>query len=186
MICCIAMLFLHFGATAPVLPQGAARPSVQAASLPNASSAKPDCSLLASKVACDDPEANSQPPAPIPASQPQPEEPPLIQADIIPPRLPWQILSAGQHGAAAFDAYSTRHAITRGAVEEDPLMRPFVHSPEVYVAIQLGPAVLDIVARHMQGSRNNLWRHSWWLPQSASTSLFLFSGIHNLQLAKKP
>jgi hypothetical protein len=59
MICCIAMLFLHFGTTAPVLPQGVAGATIQAASLPGAPSAKPDCSLLASQVACDDREANS-------------------------------------------------------------------------------------------------------------------------------
>ena len=45
--------------------------------------------------------------------------------------------------------------------------------------------MLDIVARHMQRSRNNLWRHTWWVPQSASTGVFLFSGIHNFQFAKK-
>jgi hypothetical protein len=64
-------------------------------------------------------------------------------------------------------------------------MRPFAHSPAVYAAIQLGPAMLDIVARHMQRSRNSLWRHTWWVPQSASTGVFLFSGIHNFQFAKK-
>ncbi len=184
MICCIAMLFLHFSATAPVLPQGVAGPAVQAASLPDAPSAKSASSLLPYTVASDDPEANSQPPAPIPTSQPQPSETSMIQADIA-PRLPWLILSAGQHGAAAFDAYSTRRAIRRGAIEADPAMRPFAHSPAVYAAIQLGPAMLDIVARHMQRSRNNLWRRTWWVPQSASMSLFLFSGIHNLQFAKK-
>src|SRR5690348_12009757 len=34
MICCITMLFLHFGAAAPVLPQSGAGSAVQAASLP--------------------------------------------------------------------------------------------------------------------------------------------------------
>jgi hypothetical protein len=109
----------------------------------------------------------------------------LIQEDITPPRLSWLILSTGQHGAAAFDAYSTRRAITRGARETDPLMRPFAHSPTIYLAIQAGPVMLDIAARQMQRSRNNLWRHTWWVPQSASTAIFLFSGIHNLQFAKK-
>jgi hypothetical protein len=109
----------------------------------------------------------------------------LIQEDITPPRLPWLILSAGQHGAAVFDAYSTRRAITRGASEIDPVMRPFAHSPAIYLAIQVVPVMLDIAARRMQRSRNNLWRHTWWVPQSASTAVFLFSGIHNLQLAKK-
>jgi hypothetical protein len=185
MICCVAMLLLHFGTTAPVLPQGVAGATAQAASLPGAPSAKPDCSLLASQGACDGLEANSQPPAPIPSSQPQAAETPLIPADTACRRLPWMILSAGQHGAAAFDAYSTRRAITRGAIETDPFMRPFAHSPAIYLAIQVEPVMLDIVARQMRRSHNNLWRHTWWVPQSASTAIFIFSGTHNLQFAKK-
>ena len=65
-------------------------------------------------------------------------------------------------------------------------MRPFVHSPEIYVAIQAVPVMLDVVGRQMQRSHNNLWRHTWWVPQFASTGLFLLSGIHNIQVAKKP
>ena len=184
MICCIAVLLLHFGVSSPVLRQTVADAAIQAASLPDAPSANPDC-LSASQVACDGPEANSQPTAPIPTSQPQAAETRLIPADTTPQRLPWMILSAGQHGAAALDAYSTRRAITHGARETDPLMRPFAHSPAVYVAIQAGPVMLDIVARQMQQSRNHLWRHTWWVPQSASTAIFLFCGVHNLQFAKK-
>jgi len=180
------MLFLHLGGTAPVLPQGVLGPAVQTTSLPEAPSAKPDSSVLPSKVASDDSKTNSQPAAPIPTSQPQTPEAPLIQTDIAPRRLAWLILLAGQHGAAAFDAYSTRRAIARGAIEADPVMRPFAHSPDIYAAIQVSPAVLDILARHMQRSRNNLLRRTWWVPQSASTGLFLFSGIHNLQYAKRP
>jgi hypothetical protein len=137
--------------------------------------AKPECGLPASQIVCDDSEKNLQRATPMS----------LIPADSAPSRRPWLILSAVQHSAAAFDAYSTRRAITRGAIETDPLLRPFAHSPAVYAAIQLGPVMLDIVARHMQRSRNNLWRRTWWVPQSASTSVFLFSGVHNLQFAKK-
>jgi hypothetical protein len=186
MLCCIAALLLHFGATAPVLPQGVATPAVQAATLPEAPLAKPERGLPASHVVCDDAEKNSQAPSAILVSEPQPATAMnLVPAESAPSRRPWLILSAVQHSAAAFDAYSTRRAITRGAIETDPLMRPFAHSPAVYAAIQLGPAMLDIVARRMQRSRNNLWRHARWVPQSASTGAFLFSGIHDLQFAKK-
>jgi hypothetical protein len=186
MICCIAALLLHFGATAPALPQSVAGPAVQAASLPDARLATPECGLPASPVVCDDSEKTLEAPSAILIPELQPAKPMhLIPVDTTPQRLPWMILSAVQHSAAAFDAYSTRRAITRGAIETDPLMRPFAHSPSVYAAIQLGPAMLDIVARHMQRSRNNLWRRTWWVPQSASTSVFLFSGVHNLQFAKK-
>ena len=185
MIYCMAVLLLHFGATAAVLPQSVASPGVQAASLPEAPLAKPECGPRASQVVCDDSEKNLQASSAAPIPELRPAKPMrLVPAENAPSRRPWLILSAAQHGAAAFDAYSTRRAITRGAIETDPLMRPFAHSPSVYVAIQLGPAMLDIVARHMQRSRNNLWRHTWWVPQSASTGVFLLSGIHNLQFTR--
>lgn len=183
MICCIAALFLHFGATAPVLPQSIASPADQTANLPEAPSAIPEC---ASQVGCDNSEKNLQAPSAPPIPYLQPAKPmSLTLAENAPSRRPWLILSAVQHGAAAFDAYSTRHAITRGAIETDPLMRPFAYSPAIYATTQVGPVMLDIVARHMQRSRNNLWHRTWWVPQSASTGVFLFSGIHNLQFAKK-
>ena len=120
---------------------------------------------------------------------PQPSQPAkpirLIAVENAPLHAPWLILTVVQHSAATFDAYSTRHEIARGALERDPLLRPFAHSPVVYGAIQLAPAMLDILARQMQGSRNGLWRRTWWVPQSASTGLYIFSGIHNLRINEK-
>lgn len=184
MICCIAALLLHFGATAPVLPQVVATPADQAATFPEAPLTKPECELPASQVVCDNSEKNLQASSATVILPAKPMN--LISVESAPSRRPWLILSAVQHSAAAFDAYSTRHAITRGAIETDPLMRPFAHSSAVYAAVQLGPAMLDIVARGIQRSQNKLLRHTWWVPQSVSTSLFLFSGIHNFQFAKKP
>jgi hypothetical protein len=91
-----------------------------------------------------------------------------------------------EHGAAAFDAYSTREAISRGAKEEDPIMRPFAHSPAIYAAIQVGPVLLDVLARHMQRNQYNFVRRTWWLPQSASTGVSIFSGVHNLSVVRHP
>jgi hypothetical protein len=110
---------------------------------------------------------------------------PVRQANIekLPPRKSWLILSLLQHGAAGFDAYSTRQAIANGAVEEDPFMRPFANSPAIYGAIQIAPLALDYVARRMQLSHHELVRHLWWLPQTTSTGLFLFSGAHNMHVA---
>jgi hypothetical protein len=96
----------------------------------------------------------------------------------------WLVLSLVQHSAAAFDAYSTRQAISRGAVEDDPMMRPFAHSGAIYAAIQAGPLMLDFVARRMQHSENGFIRKMWWMPQSVSTAGFLFSGVHNLGVAR--
>lgn len=100
-----------------------------------------------------------------------------------PSRREWIALSIVQHGAAFFDAYSTRQAIGSGAVEEDPLMRPFAKSPAIYAAIQVGPVIFDYAARKMQRSENNFIRHMWWMPQATATAMYLFSGVHNMHVA---
>jgi len=91
----------------------------------------------------------------------------------------WFVLSAAQHGSAAFDAWSTRSAISQGRAEADPIMRPFANSAAIYGAIQVVPIGLDYVARRMQ--RSTGWTHHvWWLPQSLATATFLFSGSYNV------
>ena len=104
----------------------------------------------------------------------------------MPSRKEWIALAAAEHGAAAFDAYSTRQAIGRGAVEADPMMRPFADSPGIYAAIQVAPLALDYAARRLQRSQNPLLRKMWWLPQTGGTAMFLFSGAHNLGVAARP
>jgi hypothetical protein len=95
----------------------------------------------------------------------------------------WLALSLVQHGAAAFDAYSTRQSVSHGNLEDDPIMRPFAHSGAIYAAIQAGPVALDFIARRMQHSEVGFVRRMWWVPQTISTGSFLFSGIHNLSVA---
>jgi hypothetical protein len=109
----------------------------------------------------------------------------IIPAEGLHERRDWLILSIAQHSAAAFDAYSTRQAISSDAREDDPLMRPFAQSPAIYAAIQGCPVILDFAARRMQRSGNNFIRKTWWLPQSISTGMFLFSGVHNLYVASR-
>jgi hypothetical protein len=89
-----------------------------------------------------------------------------------------------EHGAAGFDAYSTRQAVGHGAMEQDPLMRPFAGSPAIYVATQVGPLLFDLLAHHMQHSEYALVRRSWWMPQSLSAGISIFSGVHNLNVAR--
>jgi hypothetical protein len=101
------------------------------------------------------------------------------------PSRRWLALSVVQSAAAGFDAYSTRYAVGRGAVEEDPLMRPFAHSPSIYAVSQLCPVALDFVARRMQRSPNSFIRRMWWLPQTTSTGMYLFSGVHNMHVASQ-
>jgi hypothetical protein len=107
----------------------------------------------------------------------------FVSPESWPSRPKWIALSIAQHAAATFDAYSTRMAITQGAIEADPFMRPFANSSAMYAAIQVSPVVLDLAARHMQRSQNNLLRRTWWVPQSVATVMFLFSGVHNFQVA---
>jgi hypothetical protein len=99
------------------------------------------------------------------------------------PRRAWLVLSIAQHSAATFDAYSTRQAVSKGASEADPIMRPFANSPAIYGAIQVCPLVLDYAARRMERSQNSFLRHTWWVPQTAATGIFLFSGVHNMNVA---
>jgi hypothetical protein len=109
----------------------------------------------------------------------------FISAESLPSRKKWIALSVVQHASAAFDAYTTRYAISRGAVEQDPLMRPFANSSGIYAAIQVCPVALDFAARRMQRSQNNFIRRAWWVPQTVSTGLYLFSGTHNLHVANQ-
>lgn len=99
------------------------------------------------------------------------------------PRRAWLALMVADHGAAAFDAYSTRYAVGHGAVEQNPLMRPFVHSDSIYAVSQLTPAVMDLVARRMMHSQNGFLRHMWFVPQTLSFGTYVFAGAHNLQVA---
>jgi hypothetical protein len=102
-----------------------------------------------------------------------------------PSRHQWLALALLQHSAAVFDAYSTRQAVGHGAVEDNPMLRPFANSPAIYAATQLTPLVLDLLARHMQRSEYPLLRRFWWMPQTVSAGLSIFSGFHNLSIAGK-
>jgi hypothetical protein len=118
---------------------------------------------------------------------PDPAKPYQIrEAESMPSRRAWIVLSILEHGAAGFDGYSTRQAISSGAKEADPLMRPFAHSPAIYPALQVGPVVFDLLARHMQRSQYAAFRRTWWMPQSISTATSILSGVHNLGVAGRP
>jgi hypothetical protein len=93
----------------------------------------------------------------------------------------WKGLVIASSGAATFDAWSTRHAITtQGAQELNPLLKPFAGNASLYAAIQVGPLLMDYAARKMMYSRHGWVRHMWWAPQTASLVSSLFCGAHNL------
>jgi len=95
----------------------------------------------------------------------------------------WYALMVAGHSAAAFDAWSTRRAISGGyGSEGDPLMRPFAGSGAMYAATQVSPAVLDYLGHRMMNSNHGLMRRFWWLPQVAGASLSFGAGIHNYRV----
>jgi hypothetical protein len=98
-------------------------------------------------------------------------------------RTMWYTLAITGSGAAAFDAWSTRRAISGGyGVEANPMLRPFSHSNAMYAATQVSPLVMDLIGRRMMTSHHQWMRNLWWVPQSAGTSMSLYAGVHNTRL----
>jgi hypothetical protein len=98
------------------------------------------------------------------------------------PGKAWLGLAIAQHGAATFDAWSTRRAISRGAQELNPMLKPFAGNNSIYAAVQVAPTLLDYLGRRMMNSRNSVLRHTWWLPQVLGTAASLAGGVHNLNV----
>jgi hypothetical protein len=100
-------------------------------------------------------------------------------------RIAWYTLMGAGHGAAAFDAYSTRLAISGNyGTETNALLRPFSHSSALYAATQVSPALMDFIGKRMMVSENRWVRKMWWLPQVAGSGFSVFAGVHNLSVAK--
>jgi hypothetical protein len=100
-------------------------------------------------------------------------------------RVAWYTLMAAGHGAAAFDAYSTRLAVSGNyGTETNPFLRPFSHSSALYAVTQVSPALMDFIGKRMMVSENRLVRKMWWLPQAAGSGFSVFAGVHNLGVVK--
>lgn len=98
-----------------------------------------------------------------------------------PERKLWYALTFTGSGAAAFDAWSTRRAISGNyGRESNPLLRPFAHSGMLYAATQVSPALMDYLGRRMMVSQHRWVRKMWWLPQTAGTGMSLAAGVHNV------
>ena len=99
-------------------------------------------------------------------------------------RVAWYTLAVA-HGAAAFDAYSTRLAISGGyGTEGNPLLRPFAHSSALYAATQVSPAVMDLLGKRMMVSQHRWVRRMWWLPQAAGSGFSIGAGAHNMSVVR--
>lgn len=97
-------------------------------------------------------------------------------------RREWLALSIAAHGAAGFDAWSTRRVISSvpGAQEMNPFLRPFAGNVSMYAAVQVLPTALDFLSRRMMHSEHAWARHTWWLPQAVSAVVSISSGVHNM------
>lgn len=128
---------------------------------------------------------------PVVAAKPEHGLMPLLKSAVIPEdttpfeRHSWMALSLATHGAAAFDAYSTRVSIESGrGYERNPVMKAFAGSGMIYPAAQVLPFGIDYLSRRMMRSDNTLLRHTWWLPQLAATAGSTWVGVRNLHVAQ--
>jgi len=93
----------------------------------------------------------------------------------------WYGLMTAGHAGAAFDAWSTRRAISGGYGQEaNPFLKPFANSNAIYAATQASPAFMDYLGKRMMVSQNPWIRKLWWVPQVAGTSLSFAAGAHNV------
>ena len=120
--------------------------------------------------------SNSSAPAPFRSSER------AGHARVLPPKK-WLILSAASHGAATFDAWSTRQVIMSGAGQEmNPMLKPFANSNALYVAVQVAPFAFDYLGIRMMRSSHPWVRKMWWVPQAASTVTSFAAGAHNMTI----
>jgi hypothetical protein len=98
-------------------------------------------------------------------------------------RVEWYSLMFVGHSAAAFDAWSTRRAVSQHyGSEANPMLRPFSHSGAMYAATQASPAFMDFLGKRMMVSQSRWVRRMWWLPQIAGSGFSLAAGVHNFNV----
>ena len=134
------------------------------------------------------------PSAPEPKVKPEAEPAPLRSAASQPflavrrrpvetprQRKMWYGLMAVSHAGAAFDAWTTRRAVSGGYGQEgNPFLKPFANSNAIYAATQVSPAVMDYLGKRMMTSQNPWIRKLWWFPQVAGASMSFAAGAHNM------
>ncbi len=97
----------------------------------------------------------------------------------------WYGLVAAGHAGAAFDAWSTRRALSGNyGTESDPLMRPFAHSGAVYAATQVTPLLMDMIGKRAMVSEHMWVRRLWWVPQSVGAAVSFTTAAHNVGVVR--
>jgi hypothetical protein len=97
------------------------------------------------------------------------------------PPKSWFLLMSANHASAGFDAWSTRRLVNIGGKELNPLLRPVADSNALYPVMQAFPALTDLVAYKMMGSRRGWVRKMWWVPQVVTTAGSVTAGLHNMR-----
>ncbi len=206
MLLATVLLLFPFPQTGDVQKEVAERPaSVSTASTKNSSSSNALPSVHDPKIKPDAEIADSTVPTPplnmaaqllpiravepaspaepmVPSNSPLALKPANTGSYETPPKKKiWYTLMFASSGAAAFDAWSTRRAISGGyGTEANPMLRPFAHSGAMYAATQVSSIVMAYIGYRMMRSRHPSLRRTWWLPQSAGTGFALAAGIHNV------
>jgi len=129
------------------------------------------------------PKANAEAVQPATPGQPfQPVKPAFTRPRETPrQRKMWYALTVAGSSGAAFDAWSTRRAISGGYGQEtNPFLKPFANSNALYAATQVSPVVMDFIGKRMMVSDYRLLRRMWWLPQMAGASFSFVAGAHNV------
>jgi hypothetical protein len=180
---CCSTLAADSPRTAPAAAVVEVKTSGESASAEDAKPAKPDAP--APKLTSEETESAGggagPSSSPLVSSPVQPATPDSYETPR--KRAIWYGLMAAGHGTAAFDAWTTRKAITGGyGIEGDPFERPFAHSDAIYATTQVTPLVMDYVGYRMMRSRYSLFRKFWWIPQTASASVSLGAGLHNYRI----
>ena len=174
----------------------------QSADLARSVASLPEVAPEVVEVAAKDSSARTLPTAPTPKvktdAAAEAVEPPIVAQPLQPMRLAfarpretrgqraaWYALAVTGHGAAAFDAYSTRRALAGNyGTESNPFLRPFGHSSALYAATQVSPAVMDLIGKRMMVSENRWLRRMWWLPQAAGSGFSISAGVHNMGVVR--
>jgi hypothetical protein len=160
-------------ATAKTVASESSKDLTARATLPDAPVAKTESSVESSSVAIQ-PFSNAALKPAIERPVPTPRQQKL-----------WYTFMAVGHSAAAFDAYSTRRALSGNyGTESNPFLRPFAHSNAIYAATQVSPAVMDYVGRRMMTSSHPTLRKFWWVPQVAGAGFSFGAGMHNYALTQ--
>ncbi len=120
-------------------------------------------------------------PIPIPSGVVRNSNEPVLEHAKLPKKMFFS-LALLQHGAVAYDSWSTRRLIDAGGRELDPLVKPVASSNALYPVMQTWPLAIDYIAARMARSDRPWMRKMWWLPQTVSAVSSIVIASRNVSL----